>query len=93
MPAGLRADLQGADVPSPGVGAGVVTIVSYQGGPITHRSLMNKSKHELASMYLQLLENRWRFAKAAYAAGLRVTAEGEYADDEIGAWFEKWASE
>lgn len=72
-----------------------MTIVFYQGGPITHRSLMNKSKSELASMYLQLLDNRWRFAKAAYVRGFRdgEWAEDGFSDEELDEPFEKWASE
>jgi len=37
-----------------------MAIVEYHGGPITHRYLMNKTKHDLASMYMELLRIRER---------------------------------
>lgn len=32
-----------------------MSIVEFNGGPITHRYLMNKSKHDLSTMYMDLL--------------------------------------
>lgn len=32
-----------------------MTVVEYRGGPVTHRYLMNKSKHDLARLYMELL--------------------------------------
>lgn len=30
--------------------------VEFRGGPVTHSYLMNKSKHDLARMYMELLD-------------------------------------
>lgn len=32
-----------------------MAIIEFNGGPITHKYLMNKTKWELASMYMELL--------------------------------------
>jgi len=34
-----------------------VSIIEFHGGPITHRYLMNRSKADLARMYMQLLDS------------------------------------
>ncbi len=35
-----------------------MAVFEIHGGPITHRYLMNKSKHDLARMYMELLDRR-----------------------------------
>lgn len=42
-----------------------MSIVEYHGGTITHRYLMNKSKTDLANMYLELLRIRNRDLQVA----------------------------
>lgn len=44
-----------------------MAIVEFHGGTITHRYLMNKSKHDLARMYMELLRVREDEAKAVKA--------------------------
>ena len=40
-----------------------MSIVEFNGGPVTHRYLMNKTKSELASMYMDLLRIRERIER------------------------------
>jgi len=35
-----------------------MAIIEFNGGPITHRYLMNKTKNDLARMYMELLNVR-----------------------------------
>lgn len=51
-----------------------MSIVEFRGGSITHRSLSLKSKHELVRMYLEMLDNRERYAHAAFVAGWKINA-------------------
>lgn len=42
-----------------------MAVIEINGGPITHRYLMGKTKDELASMYMRLLRDTEQDAKAA----------------------------
>lgn len=45
-----------------------MSIVEFHGGPITHRYLMNKSKHDLARMVLDGLEREEKLRAKLEAA-------------------------
>ena len=66
-----------------------MSVFEIHGGPITHRYLMNKSKFDLASMYMELLavrnrENAQRdrlIAALTPSADTKAVYKGEVRDD------------
>lgn len=54
-----------------------MSVFEIHGGPITHRYLMNKSKFDLASMYMELLavRNRENAQRDRLIAALTPSAE------------------
>lgn len=62
-----------------------MSIFEVHGGPITHRYLMNKTKYELASMYMRLLRETEQDAKdAARYRKIRPPEAGE--EGRHGGW-------
>lgn len=61
-----------------------MAIIEIIGGPITHKYLMGKTKHELADMYMRLLRETARDAEDA--ARYRWLREQNTILDNPGAW-------